>query len=82
MFTVYVLRNSAGRLYVGQTVDLPRRLAQHESGEARWTRNRGPWELVFQETYSTRSEAMRRERALKSGRPNQELRASVSRIHR
>ena len=78
MFTVYILRNPSGRLYVGQTDDLPRRLAQHNSGEARWTRNRGPWQLVFQETYSTRSEAMRRERALKSGRLNQELRARVS----
>jgi putative endonuclease len=74
-FTVYVLRNSEGRLYIGQTSTLSERLGQHESGEARWTATRGPWELVCSEEFVTRAEAMRRERALKTGRLNQELRA-------
>jgi putative endonuclease len=77
MFHVYVLRNDAGRLYVGQTSDLPQRLAAHQEGRSRWTRGRGPWHLVLSETYITRAEAMRRERALKSGRLNQELRARL-----
>ena len=68
MFAVYVLRNPAGQLYIGQTAELARRLAQHQQGEARWTRARGPWELVYLETHASRSEAMRRERELKSGR--------------
>src|SRR2546426_656575 len=72
--SVYVLRNPQGRLYIGQTRNLERRLAQHESGEARWTKTRGPWQLVLKEVYPSRAEAMRRERALKSGRLNQELR--------
>ena len=66
MFTVYVLRNPAGKLYVGQTKDLERRLAEH-SGTSRWTKSRGPWELVYQEAFPSRASAMRRERALKSG---------------
>ncbi|MCL4239887.1 MAG: GIY-YIG nuclease family protein [Dehalococcoidia bacterium] len=75
-FTVYVLRNVQGRLYIGQTSDLPRRLTEHASGESRWTSGsgRGPWELVRAEEFETRAEAMARERQLKSGRANQDLR--------
>ena len=74
MHTVYVLKNPQGRLYIGQTENLAQRLAQHQNGKARWTKTRGPWKLVPQEAYPSRAEAMRRERALKSGRLNQELR--------
>ena len=74
MYHVYVLRNHEGRLYIGQTEDMERRLEQHRTGESRWTRSRGPWQLVLNESFATRSEAMKREKALKSGRLNQELR--------
>ena len=68
MFTVYILCSlSTGKLYIGQTVDLPRRLTEHRTGLGRYARRRGPWQLVYQEEYTTRSEAMKREKALKSG---------------
>jgi putative endonuclease len=73
-FTVYVLQNPAGRLYIGQTADLERRLLQHQSGESRWTAARGPWELAHTEDFPTRAEAMAREKALKRGRLNEQLR--------
>jgi putative endonuclease len=81
-FTVYVLRNREGRLYIGHTEDLARRLAEHEAGQSRWTRGRGPWTLVYRETAGTRAEAMARERTLKSGRANQELRSAVEQVLR
>ncbi len=68
MFTVYVLRSlSTHRLYVGQTADFQRRLSEHQAGTARYTRNRGPWDVVLTEEFATRSEAMAREQFLKSG---------------
>jgi putative endonuclease len=67
MCHVYVLRNQAGRLYIGQTANLEARVTQHQRDEAGWTRGRGPWELVHSEQFSTRVEAVRRERYLKSG---------------
>ena len=68
MYSAYVLRSvSTGRLYVGSTEDFARRLAEHQRGDARYTRGRGPWEVVLVEEFSTRAEAMRRERDLKSG---------------
>jgi len=76
-FTVYVLRNAEGRIYVGQTADLERRLTQHNDGDSHWVGSRGPWELVVSEHYPTRADAMRRERALKTGRLNQELRRAI-----
>ncbi len=73
-YFVYVLRNLEGRLYIDFTTDLDRRVCEHQEDEGGWTHGRGPWELVYYETFSNRSEAMRRERNLKRGKTNQELR--------
>ena len=67
---VYVLktRNPGGRTitYVGWTLDLERRLAEHNGrGKgAKSTRGRA-WILVYAEKYHTRNKAMAREVALK-----------------
>ncbi|NQV55666.1 MAG: GIY-YIG nuclease family protein [Rhodospirillales bacterium] len=64
---VYVL-GSAGRTYVGWTLDLGRRLDQHNSGTgARSTRGRS-WVLLYAEKYSARADAMSREWHLKRDR--------------
>jgi putative endonuclease len=77
-YFVYVLRNPEGRLYIGFTTDLNKRLRQHQEDKGGWTRGRGPWELVHYETFTDRPEAIRRERNLKRGRTNQELRIRLS----
>jgi putative endonuclease len=77
MFIVYVLINPDDRLYVGQTGNLHERLAMHKSGQAGWTRSRGPWRLAHTESYATQGEAMKREKALKTGRLNQRLRQLI-----
>jgi putative endonuclease len=68
MFWVYILRSdNTGVLYVGHTENLPERVDRHNAGTAcRYTRSRGPWQLVYSERHPTRSEAMARERFLKS----------------
>ncbi|MBI2171040.1 MAG: GIY-YIG nuclease family protein [Chloroflexi bacterium] len=79
MYTVYVLLSkSTGKQYIGQTQDLTRRLTEHEQGIARYTRNRGPWELVHHEILKTRAEAMKRERFLKSGQGREWLKGRLS----
>jgi putative endonuclease len=63
---VYLLRCGDGTLYAGITNDLGKRLDAHRSGKgARYTRGRGPLELVHAEPARTRSAAQRREAALK-----------------
>jgi putative endonuclease len=70
-YFVYVLANSDGKTYIGQTDNLARRLAQHSDPECRTTfytkRNPGLWRVVYKEEHVTRQEAMKRERQLKSG---------------
>ncbi len=76
MFSVYILRSaSTNRLYVGQTSDLERRLIEHQTGVARYTRGRGPWVLVLAEQFDNRADAMRRERFLKSGQGRETLKS-------
>jgi putative endonuclease len=65
-WTVYVARCRDGSLYTGITTDPQRRLAEHNSGcGASYTRSRAPVVLVYWETVSGRSGALRRERAIK-----------------
>ena len=67
MYWVYILRCADGTLYTGITNDLPRRLAAHNAGRgAKYTRGRGPVELVYREACPDKSAALRRERAVKA----------------
>ena len=58
VYSVYILRNTEGRLYIGQTSDLELRLRRHNEGKAFWTKGRGPWQLIHSENFTTRSAAM------------------------
>ncbi len=63
---VYILRCGDGTLYTGITDDVLRRLAAHRAGRgAKYTRGRGPLELVWQEEVPNKSAALRREYQLK-----------------
>jgi putative endonuclease len=77
---VYVLAgfgNNAYRTYVGWTIDLDRRLAEHNAGTgARSTRGRS-WALLYVEQYATRREAMSREWHLKRDRRFRKLLAQA-----
>lgn len=64
---VYVLQCADKSLYTGITTSLARRVAEHSSGKlgARYTRSRRPVKLVYQESLTTRSLALKREAAIK-----------------
>lgn len=63
---VYVLRCADDSLYTGITNDKARRLEQHNSGKAsKYTRVRTPVDMVYSETAKDRSEATKREIAIK-----------------
>lgn len=79
--SVYVLQSeSTGRYYIGQGKDLRVRLKKHNNGESRSTKGGRPWRLVYSEDYPTRSEAVRRERYLKSPKGWKELQEIKDRI--
>ena len=67
MYYVYVIRSSKdNKYYIGYTVDLTRRLQDHNRGKSKSVRYRGPFELVYYEKFPTRLEAIRREKQIKS----------------
>ena len=70
-FWVYIIESkNAGRRYVGQTNDLQRRLEEHNNPDhkpAKYTSKvDGPWRLVYSEEFDSRSQAIKKERWLKS----------------
>jgi len=63
---VYILRCKDHTLYTGYTTDVKRRLKTHESGKgAKYTRGRGPFELVYIEELNTKKAALKREYEIK-----------------
>ena len=62
----YILRCKDDSLYTGWTNDIEKRLENHRDGRgAKYTRGRGPLELVYLEVHETKSEAMQREAYIK-----------------
>ena len=67
-FYVYILYcMTTCRSYVGQTSHLLLRFYEHRDGLSRWTRRMKTPVCVHWEQYDSRSDAMRREKQLKSG---------------
>lgn len=80
-YYVYVLRNAESkRLYTGYTSDLRKRLTEHSNGKSVYTRYNGPYELIYYEACLNSSDAMMREKYLKSGTGKRYLRNRVKRF--
>jgi putative endonuclease len=61
-WVLYMLRCRDGSLYTGITNNLEKRLEAHRSGKgAKYTRGRGPLELVYMEKCEDKSAALKRE---------------------
>ena len=66
MFYVYVLRckEDGNRFYIGSTIDLRKRLSEHNAGSSRATKGH-QWTLVYYEAYLKEPAARQREHNLK-----------------
>ena len=65
---VFIIKSlKDGRYYKGMTTNFTNRIKEHNAGRTFSTKVFVPWELVYYEEYSTRSEARAREKFLKSG---------------
>jgi putative endonuclease len=65
MFFTYILVNKEGIYYKGSTSDYKKRLQEHNEGLNTFTRGRGPWKLIFVQSFETRQEALICEKKLK-----------------
>jgi putative endonuclease len=67
MFYVYILQSGVDEsFYIGFTENLERRVNQHNNGESSYTSRKIPWKLVYSEEFSTKTDAIKRERFLKA----------------
>jgi len=67
-FTVYAIRSMIdGRIYVGFTQNVLKRLSKHNLGKTKSTKGYRPWELIYTEEVETREEARNLEKHYKSG---------------
>ncbi|MEI6596978.1 MAG: GIY-YIG nuclease family protein [bacterium] len=68
MYYVYILKSLRNnKLYKGFTNDLKRRVREHSTGNSTYTKNNGPWKLIYYEAFYSEKDARREEIFLKSG---------------
>ena len=68
MHYVYVLRSvTDDGFYIGYSANLRERFKQHLQGNSFATAYRGPWKLIYYESYLDKADALGREKYLKSG---------------
>ena len=84
MFFVYILQCSDNSFYTGYTNNIDKRLQAHNAGKAsKYTRTRLPVKLIYVEELATKSEALKREKQIKSfpqTQKNSFLHTSANRI--
>jgi len=75
----YILYSAAlDKYYVGATNNLEDRLNRHNTDSDKFTSKGQPWALVYSEEYPTKSEAMKREREIKSKKSRKYIEQLIS----
>jgi putative endonuclease len=63
---VYIIKCNDNTLYTGWTTDVAARVNAHNEGTgAKYTKGRGPVTLIHTESFESKSDALRREMAIK-----------------
>lgn len=80
MFYTYVLQNKNGRLYTGFTSDLRKRFKEHNTRRSKYTKDAGPYELIYYEACVSAADARVREEYLKSGTGKRYIKSRLKRF--
>ncbi len=69
MFSIYFLKSTKnGKIYTGVTSKEPKtRLEEHNFGSNKFTKQNGPFKLLYFETYDCSTDAHKRENFYKTG---------------
>lgn len=68
MYYVYVIKSKKdGKVYVGYSRDLAKRIKQHNAGNITSTKKRVPFILLYYEACNILNDAIQREKSLKTG---------------
>ncbi|MBT0811566.1 GIY-YIG nuclease family protein [Litoribacter ruber] len=66
-YYTYILKSTKdGKYYYGHSKDLTKRLKEHNAGKVRSTKGRRPFVILYSETFTSKSEAYKREMYFKS----------------
>ena len=84
MFVIYAIYNPKGKIYIGQTKDLEKRLLRHNNqlphkSTSYTAKNPGPWTLFYSEKCDNKIETNKREKGLKSSRGRSFLKSILPR---
>jgi predicted GIY-YIG superfamily endonuclease len=74
---VYILTSRQGRIYIGSTDHLHRRLDQHKENKVKSTALRGPWMTAYSAVFSSLTEARQAEYYLKRQKSRHVLQAVI-----
>lgn len=75
MYYVYIIYSqSRSTKYIGFTTDLKLRIKDHKSGKSRYTKTASDWLIVYYEAFVNKTDAIREERFLKSGKGKERVR--------
>ena len=67
MYYTYIIQSQKnGKFYTGSCQDIQIRIERHNAGATPSTKSGRPWKLVYSESYENNSDALKREREIKS----------------
>ncbi|MHB8929783.1 MAG: GIY-YIG nuclease family protein [Melioribacteraceae bacterium] len=67
-YFIYVIRSKEGFTYTGMTEDLRKRIAEHNNKSLSfWTKRGTNWKVIYCEEFDLKSDALKREKWLKTG---------------
>jgi putative endonuclease len=80
MFFTYVLYSiNFNKIYIGYSSDAKKRLAAHnDKRNSGWTKKYQPWVIIHLENFETKTEALKREKQLKTSRGRDFIRGIIS----
>ncbi len=80
MFYTYVLQNKDKKLYTGYTSNLRKRFNEHNVKKSKYTKYRGPYQMMYYEACISEEDARVREKYLKSGMGKRYLKNRLKRF--
>ncbi len=81
MYYVYILQSIiTGKLYKGSTEDLKERFNNHNRVKVNSTKKGKPWKLIYYEAFMNKTDALREEKFLKSGKGRERIKYLLENI--
>ncbi len=77
-FVYIIFSGKLNKYYVGYTENMEKRISDHISGISAFTSKANDWELKYSEAFSSREEAMQREKSIKKKKSRKYLEWLIS----